>query len=238
MRSRRPEEFSRRTGDLRVATWRQAWRALLVTLGLIVAVGAMARDASALPVALDTSSLAGTAGRFELLLLDLDAGAQNTVSVGNIATDGAPSGVDCTVGCSSGASYTLDDRGGLGQLLFDLTLGTFFRFDLGFTANFAGIPGVDAPDRFALSLLDPVTNFSLVSTEIDLPPSALLTVDLAGSGIVRVAARTDPRIGIAVPEPGTALLVVLALTALASRRRSSSCRVQGPEPFRNGKEIP
>lgn len=194
--------------------------ALVLCAGLLAAVAP--RDASAVAIALDTSSLAGSAGRFEFLLLDLDGVANNTVTVSNLTTNGTPIGIDCSVGCTGGPPFVLDDTAGLGQFLYDLTLGSVFRFDLTFTSNFGGIGGVDPPDRFALSLLDPGTNFTLVNTDLTFPPAALLTIDLINGGLLQLAAVTDPRLGIAVPEPGGLALTVLGLVVLAWRSRTAA----------------
>jgi len=194
--------------------------ALLCGAGLAAALAAP-QDALAYAVTLDTSSLAGTSGRFEFVLLDGDLAANNSVTVSAIAGNGTLVGTDCSVGCTGGPStFVLDDTLGFGQLLYDLTLGTSLRFDLSFTTNYAGVPGTDPPDRFALSLLDPGTNFTLVRTNLSFPADALLTVDLIGAGAVQTASVVSPNVGVslAVPEPGSLALTAIALLAVAGRR--------------------
>ena len=149
----------------------------------------------------------------------------NSVTISNIVSNGTFVGTDCSIGCSGGpSSFVLDDSLGFGELLYDFArLGTSLSFDLSYTTNYGGVLGTDPPDRFALFLLDPNTNFSLVRTNLDVPSNALLTVDLIGSGVVRTASFVSPSIGIsvgglAVPEPGSLALVAVALLALVRRR--------------------
>ena len=182
-------------------------------------------DALAATVTLNTSTLAGMPGRLEFSLLDGDAVANNTVSISNIASNGAFVATDCSIGCTGGpTSFVLDDGVGLGQLLYDLTLGTSLSFDLSFTTNFGGVAGIDPPDLFVLSLLDAGTNFSLVRTDLLPPADALLTVDLIGSGLVQIAGTTSPIVGLVVPEPGSLALTAVALLALVGRRRAAAVR--------------
>lgn len=204
---------------------RRAWRrtaAFLCWAGLAAA-GANPAPALAVPVTLDTSALAGTSARLEFLLLDGDAAANNSVRVSGLA-GGVPAGFDCTVGCTGGPPFVLDDSIGLGSLLHDLTLGNSVSFELSFSTNYAGVPGTDPPDRFALSLLDPATNFTLVLTDIAFPDDALLTIDLIGGGVVEVATLTTPQIGLSVPEPGSFALAAIALGALVRRRAAAPRR--------------
>ena len=182
-------------------------------------------DALAATVTLNTSTLAGMPGRLEFSLLDGDAVANNTVSISNIASNGAFVATDCSIGCTGGpTSFVLDDGVGLGQLLYDLTLGTSLSFDLSFTTNFGGVAGIDPPDLFVLSLLDAGTNFSLVRTDLLPPADALLTVDLIGPGVVQTAGATNPIVGLAIPEPGSLALTAVALLALVGRRRAAAVR--------------
>lgn len=134
---------------------------------------------------------------------------------------GVPVGFDCTVGCSGGPPFVLDDSTGLGSLLYDLTLDGSVSFELSYTTNYTGVPGTDPPDRFALSLLDPATNFTLVRTDITFPRDALLTIDLIGGGVVQTASVTTPQIGLSVPEPGSFALAAIALGALFRRRAAA-----------------
>ena len=186
LRAAVPRPGPRRTGRTRRRT-----AAFLCWAGLAAA-GASPAPALALPVTLDTSALAGTSARLEFVLLDGDAAANNSVRVSGLY-GGTPAGFDCSVGCTGGPPFVLDDSIGLGQLLYDLTLGDSVSFDLSYTTNYAGVPGTDPPDRFALSLLDPATNFTLVLTDITFPGDALLTIDLIGAGVVQAAGPTTPR---------------------------------------------
>lgn len=211
---------------------RRGWRqvvALVCCAGFLGVVTAP-REANAAAVTLNTASLANVPGRFEFLLLDGDGVANNFVTISNIVSNGTFVGTDCSVGCTSGPStFVIDDSLVLGQLFYDLILGTSLSFDLSYTTNYGGMLGTDPPDRFALSLLDPNTNFSLVSTNLTFPDDALLTIDLIGSGVVQTASVVSPDIGIrvgalAVPEPASLALVVVALLGLVRRRAMVALR--------------
>ena len=80
------------------------------------------------------------------------------------------------------------------------------------------------PDRLSLLLLDPGTNFTLVDTDLDSPPTqdALLQADLAPGARIQVAGASSPIPPGVVPEPAAASLVGLGLALLGfrSRRRS------------------
>ena len=197
-----------------------SWQKRCAALAIIVA-ACIAGPAAATVVSFDTSSLVGSAARLDFSLLDGDGVlGNNSVTIGSIATDGILGTADCTLGCTGGPPYSIDESGALGQFLQDLTLGSFLFFDLSFTTNYSGI---GAPDRLSLSLLDPATNFTLVDTDIDFPSDpvpvqdALLLVDLAPGAQIQVAT-ADPPIPGAVPEPGAAGLVGLGLALLTGQR--------------------
>ena len=133
----------------------------------------------------------------------------NTVTIDNITTDGTLQGTDCTLGCSGGPPYVLDESFSFGQFLQDLDLGTTISFDLTFTTNFSG---TGDPDALVLMLLDPNTNFTLVDTDLDANPApipyqdALLILALQGDGQITVATVGAPVTVGAVPEPATLAL--------------------------------
>ena len=197
--------------------------ALLCCAGLLAAI-TTPHDALAYGVTLNTSSLAGVPGRLEFALLDGDSVANNSVVISNVVSNGTFVGTECSVGCTGGPPFVINDALGLGQFLYDLTLGTSVSFDLSFTTNYGGVPGTDPPDRFALSLLDPGTNFTLVSTNLLFPADALLTIDLIGSGVVQAASSISPSVGISIPEPGSLVLATTALLALVRRRTVAAFR--------------
>ena len=186
-------------------------------------------DALAYAVTLNTSSLAGVSGRLDFVLYDGDGVTNNSVTISNIVSNGTFVGTDCSVGCTGGpSSFVVNDGLGFGELLYDLTLGTSLKFDLSYTTNYGGVPGTDPPDRFALNLLDPGTNFSLVGTDLLNPSDALLTIDLIGSGVVQTASVVSPNVGISIPEPGSLALTAIALLALARRRAVGASRTRVP----------
>ena len=172
-----------------------------------------AGQAGTIAVTVNTAGLSGTSGRFEFDLFDGDGLANNTVTISNIVTNGTLGAVDCSVGCTP--SYVLSDAGGLGILLQDLTLGSSFSFLLNFSNNF----GVGSPDQFALFLLNPATNFTLLNTSLDTPFSdALLLVNLDGTARNVQTADTGVSVS-AVPEPGYAALLLATLPLLQLRKR-------------------
>jgi hypothetical protein len=186
---------------------------LLASFGLIGGTGQA--FAVPMPVQIDTAALAGTAARLEFSLLDGDSSANNGATINNLTTDGSLGSFDCSLSCAGGPPFVISDAGGLGQLLQDLTLGTFISFDLDFSPAFSGSGD---PDLLVLSLLDPSSNFSLIDTHLDAPAGAvpyqdaLVVLDLA-TGALRQAA---------VPEPSTLGLMLLGL--LACGRRTMSAR--------------
>ena len=100
----------------------------------------------------------------------------------------------------------LDESSSLGQFLQDLLLGTTISFDLTFTTNYSG---TGDPDALVLMLLDPITNFTLVDTDLDANPApipfqdALLILALQGSGQITDGDGRRSGHGSAVPEPAT-----------------------------------
>jgi len=188
---------------------------------------AMAETASALSIDLDTTSLSGTTARFEFSLFDGDSTENNSVTISGLTTDGTLLNSDCTISCTG--AYKVSDIGGFGQFLQDVTLGTRFHFDLGLSNHFA--TGLDhAPDRLAISLLNPDTNFSLLTTHLNLDDAlpvndALLTVDFTGepAGLsLRLASASNPAIGItAIPSPATWSLMLPWTLWLAKRAKPS-----------------
>lgn len=190
-----------------------------------------AHDAAAMLVSLDTSTLSGTSARLEFVLFDGDFTANNSLTIASISTNGVLGAVDCSVdfGCTGGIfpPFAVDDAinnvPAFGQFLQDLTLGSSLSFELSFTSNYSG-NGTPDPDRLVLSLLDPVTNLTLVDTDLDstIAPvpfqDALLVVDLAGDTRIQVARSSVPNIPIRVPEPGAGALFSLGLALLGGQR--------------------
>jgi hypothetical protein len=183
---------------------------------------------AAISVTLNTSTLSSppTDARLEIDLFDGDFVANNQATISGIATDGTLAGSDCSVSCtSSPPTFTLSDTGGLGQFLQDLTLGTFLKFDLAFTNAFDGSDPAAAPDRLAVFLFDPDTNFILVSNNLNLSDAtavqdALLTVDFTGGAgnLIRQASATSPAVGInLIPEPPSWSLLLPWAAWLARR---------------------
>lgn len=189
----------------------------LLTLALLCMAQAIPQ-AHALSVNLDTSSLAGTPARLDFYLLDGDGAENNSATVSGMAVDGTP-----LAGAPASATFT--DAGGFGEFTQDLVLGAALHFGLSFSNNFAG----GDPDRLVLALLDPGTNFSLVTTNLDLTDAtsvedALLTVDFTGGAgnLIRQATASNPAVGVAVvPSPEPWSLAVPWLLWLAWRGRPS-----------------
>jgi hypothetical protein len=166
-------------------------------------------------ITVDTTSLAGLSGRFEFDLFDGDGLLNNMATISNIATNGVAGPVDCTIGCTGGPPYTLDDSLGFANILLDLTLGSTFSFDLTFSNNYSFGPA----DQLVLFLLDPNTNFSLLDTSLDLPfGDALALINLDGTQLNIQTADAGVSVT-AVPEPATFLLLSLCLPMLLLRKQ-------------------
>jgi len=188
------------------------WGALVAFLAALLAGVWAAPDdarAAAFVVTIDTTSLAGADVQLEFDLFGFDdVDDNNSATIAGILP----------------APEILTDAGGLGQLLHEITLADSLSFSLDLTTNFAGGPG--GPDRFALFLLDPLTSFSLVDT--DLEGDALLLIDLVGPPVVQVAGVTTPPVTVvvtsAVPGPSTGALMGIAVFALLASRSFRSTR--------------
>jgi hypothetical protein len=204
-------------------------RARVFATGLLFLVAltlAQIRDASAVLINIDTSVLAtGTSATLDFALIDGDFDLGNsTVTISDLATDGTPGSTVCTDGCAGTDPYVIDESFGLGQLSWNLVLGTYVQFNLAFTSNFSG---TGVPDLLVLNLLDPDTSLTLIDTDLDaleapIPyQDALLLFALTGDG-----ERTDPTVitpvgepPVSVAEPSALGLVVLAIGLLIGGRR-------------------
>jgi hypothetical protein len=205
----------------------RAWRHRIVTAAVCLAAILMSvapRWASAVTIHIDLSPLAVTSARLDFDLFDGDTlSNNNAVTISNLMTDGTwavpPGG--CSIGCNGGPTYQVSDDP-FGQLLIDLAFaapGTYVSFELAFTNVFVA-DGTNAPDRLTLNLLDPVTNFSLVDTDLDINDpvpvqDAVLYVDLKDPTDIVLAGRG---VSVTVPEPTSLALVLLALAVLTRRR--------------------
>lgn len=217
-----------RTGDrLAVPPPRGLWRCIASVVTLATSL-ALPFSTHAVPVSFTLpAALTGTSARLEFALYDGDSDPNNTVTITNLATNGALGPIDCSSGCSPAGSppaYVLDESLGFGLFLQDLTFGTSISFDLAFTTAFSG---TGVPDRLILGLLDPSTNFTVVSTDLNKDSDdpvgyhdALLILDLKEDGLTLarsvVVPGSDPG---AVAEPGTIATVLTGLGLLASARR-------------------
>lgn len=172
---------------------------VLSVLFCLITIAGMPRDAHALLVQIDTSSLTGT-GAFEFTLFDGDGTAAN-----NTAT------------ISGTAIQDFDST------RKELALGGSVVFDISFTKNFLPAFSGASPDLLVLNLLDPNTNFTLLDTNLDALSApvpyqdALLVIDLS-SGAILTPSLSSPNVSIAVPEPSTAMLFVAVGLLFLSRR--------------------
>lgn len=216
-----------RTGEVSEAVnMDDAWRRRIRIAAWVLS-AVFPAAAAAVTITIDTTALTGQDARLAFTLLDGDFAANNSVTISNLVTDGTPGPSDCTLGCSGGPPFSVDDGIGLGEFLQDLTLGSYVRFDLGFTTAFSGS---GAPDRFTLNLLDAASNFTLVDTELDFlfdpvpAQDALLLIDLQDPAVVRLAEQGVPIRTSDIPAPATPALVVAALAALRRRRGGAASR--------------
>jgi hypothetical protein len=233
-----PHMDNRTRGDYavisRITVWaaglasRLPWGAVLRSAALVGGLAILAPSQATTVNFTLPASLSGASGRLDFSLFDGDSDlGNNTVTISNLTTNGTLQGADCSVGCTGGPPFVLDDSLGFGQLLQDLLLGTSLSFDLTFTTTFSG-SGV--PDRLILNLLDPDSNLTLVTTDlnkdVDDPVGyheALLVLDLKDGGLT-VATTISDVVQPTVPEPSTitAVLAGLALLRLARRRAAVS----------------
>lgn len=201
------------------------WSALIFAVTALISAP---RPAAALLVNVNSSALSGTTGRLDFQLLDGDLTANNSATISLLSTNGTLQGNDCSIGCTGGPPFVVNDALGLGQFIQDLVLGTVLSFDLALTNNFAG---GDA-DLLVLNLLDPNSNFSLVNTDLDaltgpVPYQDALLVFNFQSGQFLLPGASSPNILVnaaRVAEPRASLLLGLGLIMLAAiARRAAHC---------------
>ena len=192
--------------------------------GLLLLDGAF-RNAGALPININTASLTGSAAKLDFQLFDGDFVANNTATVSGLATNGTFQARDCSVGCSGGPPFVINDALGFGEFTQNLVLGTVLSFNLTSTNAFAG---GDA-DLLILNLLNAATGFTLVDTNLDalsapIPfQDALLVLNLR-TGQLLTPTVTNPFIAVtAISEPRSLLLLMIG-SAVFFWRRS---RLQG-----------
>jgi hypothetical protein len=178
-------------------------------------------NAFAVLISLNTSSLSGRAGILDFQLFDGDFTANNSATISAIATNGTLQGRNCTVGCSGGPPFIINDSLGFGEFSQNLLLGTTLSFNLTTTNKFAG----SGADLLILNLLNAATGFTLVDTNLDLLSGpipfqdALLVLNLR-TGALQLPTLSTPSIGItAVPEPGALLLLITGGLLMASKVR-------------------
>lgn len=197
-----------------------------ILLLVFAAVGGTPQNAAAVLVNVNSSALSGTAARLDFQLLDGDLSANNSATISALSNNGTLQGTDCSVGCSGGPPFVIDDGLGLGQFIQDLVLGSVLSFDLASTNAFAG---GDA-DLLVLNLLDPSSNFTLVDTDLDalagpVPYQDAILVFNFQSGRFLVPSFSTPNISVSaatVAEPNVSLLFGAGLIALAAIVRRSA----------------
>jgi hypothetical protein len=177
--------------------------------------------ATSLDFTIHTNALSGTASNLAFDLIDGDGVNNNSVTISGFSTDGVLGAASTTGGVSGSLPgvVTITDTTFFNELLTGMTLGTFVKFTLAETANFAG--GI--PDAFSFFLLDATASFSLTST--NLLGDALIASDFDGTppGNLSVASVTDPQVAVSlnsqtVPEPSTLILVAMGLCLIAGLR--------------------
>ncbi len=171
----------------------------------------------AMYVDLNTSALNGTSALLDFSLLDGDNTQDNQATISGLATDvtGSLLSNNCLalVSCvATAGSFTISDANSFGEFQQFLILGNDVNFNLDVSNVFAG----GAPDRLVVSLLDPGTSFTLITTNLNLTDAtsvqdALLTVDFTGGAgnLIRQATVSDPFVGVTVvPSPAPWVLIL------------------------------
>ncbi|MCP5197340.1 MAG: NF038129 family PEP-CTERM protein [Gammaproteobacteria bacterium] len=186
-------------------------------------------NATMLQFTLETPTLSGTSAYLAFDFFDGDGVVNNTVTIRDLATDGAL-GSSSPAGGVSGTlipgPMTLTDTTFFNSFLQTFTLGAVLRFTVELTEQ----PSTGGLlDTFAFSVLD-ATLLPLFDTTDPTGAGALFTVNIDGSpaGVAYSFAPTDPSARVrwtvepvaAIPAPSTALLIGVGLCGgWATRRR-------------------
>jgi hypothetical protein len=190
--------------------------ALAACLGMGVA------TASPVQVSIDTSALAGTSAT---LAFDFVEGGppSNSVTITGFSSDGTLGSATLTgdVTGTLPGTVTLGDAQFFNELLQDIVLGSTIAFTFDATGN----PPDDGslPDAFSFFILDPKTLMSLIETTDLTGAGSLLLFSIGSSSPLEVYG--SPQVTITavstVPEPSSALLVLIAMAAGAALRSRS-----------------
>ena len=182
-------------------------------------------------VVVNTTPLVGSGA--QLAFDFIDGGApSNTATISGFATNGTLGSFTKTgsVNGNLPGTITLADTLVIGgstfpsffnEYLQNITLGTTLSFLLNETTN--GPSGASSPDSFSFFLLNPTTNFSLVSTSDPTGANALFVLDINGSpqGQLKVYSVSGGQVSESVtpvPEPSILLLMLTGLAGLIGWR--------------------
>lgn len=209
---------------------RERRRFMLNSLGVVFLLSVLCRSALATPVnvSIDTSEISGQWGALVFDLLG-DSPANSLTTIGNFtgnALFGDPLFTIDAAG-SVAAGFSLGD----GQFFNEIALPAEFGSSLGFSLDFAfGTPDTfDFPDELSVFLLTPDLLSSLVSTTDPTGGDSILTyfVDPSGLANLSVYAATAPdgkevavtagTAPVAVPEPSSLALMMVAVIGILWR---------------------
>jgi hypothetical protein len=175
-------------------------------------------------VSIDTSSIAGTAGSLDFNFNPGPLSSQAaTLQILNLTSDGSLAGGPQIFGDVTGgplpATLTFDNGGAFNDYFEGFTFGSALAFDISLFG-----PALSSPDgtstsgsAFGFSMFsDPGGTIAALTGD---PTGLAFRIDVLLNGRSSVTT-FSPVTGVAVPEPGTLLLLVTALVGVGCDRRS------------------
>jgi hypothetical protein len=190
-------------------------RLKVVILCALLGAGLVSPATAQYEVELNTPGLTGQSAALAFDLVNGDSqGGNNFVEATRFSTDGTLTDL---------SKVSVAESAFFNEVVRDLTLGSFVKFDLNLSQNHAP-PGLD---EFSLFVLDPSHTAPLISTSDPTGADALLTVDIDGTsgGKLTLFSPTTPGVSLTVEsiapvaDGGGIELAILALLSLAAFRK-------------------
>ena len=198
---------------------RRGQRITSVIGGLLLA--AMA-DAAPIFVHVDTSGASGDATMFFDFTDGDGIAGNNSVAILSFATDGTLQNDEASQGDATGSLGSLpitlaDASASFSSYSQSLTIGTFIDFSY----EISGTGSAQTPDAFAFSLLDAAFSSVLPTSS---PAGALLVHSIGNPDQPEIFADAVTTRATSVPEPGSLVLMFIALFATLATRRARATR--------------